>query len=103
MTLVLKRGDRLPSLTATLTDAGVPVDLTTVQAIRAVGVRRGVTIFDKAVTGDENGVVVVDFDEGDTDQLGYIKVEFVVTWPNGKPQTFPPDGEVRVRVSLDGA
>ena len=101
MTLVLKRGDLLPPLEAVLTDDGVPVDLTSATSIRAVGVRRGVTLFDRAVSGDAQGLVTVDWQAGDTDLLGYFNVEFRVTWPGTLPQTFPPDGSTRVRVTLD--
>lgn len=101
-TFVIKRGDRDPALEATLTDDGAALDLTTATSIRAVGHRAGVLVFDRVVTGDANGVVTMSWQEGDTDEIGYILVEFVVTWPSGREQTFPHDGFERVRVSLDG-
>jgi hypothetical protein len=105
-TFVIKRGDLLPSLTATLTDDDVPVDLSTAESVNAVGVRRGVVVFDRAVDvdpdqeNDGTGMVSMEWEEGDTDALGYISVEFVVTWPGGARQTFPHDGFERVRVAL---
>ena len=41
--------------------------------------------------------------EGSTDLVGLLLFEFIVTWPNGRQQTFPSDGFERVRISLDGA
>jgi hypothetical protein len=105
MTFVIKRGDREPSLVATLTDAGAIVDLTTATSVQAVGIRHGVVLVDLDVTATATaeGQVTVDWPVGSTDLLGYLLFEFIVTWPSGKEETFPQDGFERVRVSLDGA
>lgn len=107
-TLVIKRGDLWPSLTATLTGTDeetgetVPVDLTTAASIRAVGVRHGIVLVDRDVTGNDAGEITMAWESGDTDAIGYIRFEFIVTWPNAKEQTFPQEGFELVRVSLDG-
>lgn len=105
MTFVIKRGDRDPSMVATLTDSGAAVDLTTATSVRIVGTRHGVVVVDvnQAGPGAANGEVTLDWPVGSTDLLGLILFEYVVTWPSGKEQTFPNDGFERARVSLDGA
>lgn len=99
MTLEIKRGDTLPPLTITLTDDGA-VDLTAAQSIRVIGTRAGVEVFDRTATGDAAGVVVMDFQTGDTDTVGRILVEVEVTWDDGV-QTFPPDTYLAVDVTPD--
>lgn len=104
--MVIKRGDLYPPLIATLSatdenDALVAVDLTTATTIMAIGRQGGQRIIERAVTGNAQGEVELDWEAGDTDRLGYIYFEFVVTWPNGREQTFPQDGYVRARVALD--
>lgn len=106
-TMVIKRGDLWPSLEVTLTgtdeDTGEvgPVDLTGATSVQAVAVQNGVRIIERAVSGSSSGVVTMPWEAGDTDAIGYIRFEFVVTWPNGKEQTFPQGDVVRVRVALD--
>lgn len=106
--MVMSRGDRLPNLVATLTGrdevSGVvgPVDLTTATSITVKGVQNGDLVIDRVVTGNANGEVTLAWEAGDTDRVGYLYLRFVVLWPNGKEQTFPEEGAVRVRFSLDG-
>lgn len=105
--MVVKRGNTFPNLTATLTGrdetTGVvgPVDLTTATSVTAKGVQNGSLLFERVLTGNAQGEVALAFQAGDTDAIGYIHIEFVVAWPNGKEQTFPEEGDVRVRVALD--
>ena len=53
------------------------------------------------MNGTAGGEVTVLWETGETDAIGYMRFEFVVTWPNGKEQTFPQEGAIRVRVALD--
>lgn len=105
MTFVIKRGDLLPVMVATLTDAGVPVNLTPATSVHAVGIRHGVVVIDLDVTATKTaqGQVTVTWPAGSTALVGLILFEFQVTWPGPKQETFPQDGFERVRVSLDGS
>ncbi len=104
----IKRGDLLPALTATLTDTpagGVtaPVNLTTATGIRVIGRRAGATVnlFDRAATGSAAGVVTMPWQAADTAIVGRIWVEYEVTWPGAKPQSFPARGQLAVDVYDD--
>lgn len=101
MKFVMKRGDLLPELVATLRDGGTkqPVDLSSATSITAVAAIGGGTLFSRAVTGNSEGEVTVPWEEGDTSIVGTINVEFLVTWPGSKPQTFPADGYIEVEVT----
>jgi len=105
MTFVIKRGDLLPPFVVTLTDDGVPVNLSSATTIKANGYRHGVKVVDISIGGPFStvGLVTVNWAAPMTDLLGLILFEFPVTWPGGKVQTFPQDGFERVRVSVDGA
>lgn len=104
MTFVIKRGDLLPSMPVTLTDNDVPVNLSTATAIQVVGIRHGIKIIDFTYgsPGPANGLLTIQWPNNSTLLLGLILFEFVVTWPGAKPQTFPEEGFVRARVSVDG-
>ncbi len=91
----LKQGDRLPVISATLTElTGSAVDLTgcTVQ-IRwkvndgtAAAVTRSAT-----VTSAATGAVEYAWASGDTDTVGTYDLEWVVTYASGKIRTFPAE------------
>lgn len=83
-----RRGDLKPDLTLDLTGDGEPVDLTVASAIRVIGKRNGVVLFDRPGTGDEFGTVVLPLIAGDTSLPGTTTVEAEVMWPGNKPQTF---------------
>lgn len=107
---VMKRGDTAPSMVVTITGFDVntqsvgPVDLTEASEVRVRAVQNGALLFDRDITatGQADGEATVEWQAGDTDQVGYIHCQFKVTWANGTVQTFPEDGTVRARVSLDG-
>lgn len=90
------RGDLKPDLVISCTDDGEPVDLTTAVTVRVIGVRNGVTVFDRAVTGTADGKVTMEWQAADTAETGRILVEAEVTWPGDKPQTFRPGEAVDV-------
>jgi hypothetical protein len=81
--------DTAPALQATLGGAGGPADLTKAATIHAIATRNGATLFDRTVTGNASGVIVLPWQTGDTDNLGLIQFEFKVTWLAGGVQTFP--------------
>jgi hypothetical protein len=97
----IKQGDTAPSLQSTLTDNGATVNLTTATAIRVIGSQNGVTLFTRTTTGSSVGVVDMPWQTGDTAALGPIRVEWEVTWPDGKIQTFPASGYETVWVTRD--
>jgi hypothetical protein len=90
------RGDLKPDLTITCTSDGNAVDLTTATSIRIIGVRDGTTLFDRTVTGTDQGVITMQWETTDTTDTGRIHVEAEVTWPGGKPQTFRPQEAIDV-------
>lgn len=99
--ITVKRNDTAPSLQSTLSDNGAVVNLTTASAIRVIGSRQGVVLFDRTVTGNSVGVVNMPWQSGDTAYLGPIRVEWEVTWPDGGIQTFPASGYETVWVTKD--
>lgn len=96
-------GDTEPALTAVLTDGanGQPVDLTGATQILCVIRRAGRNdpLITRVVYGDANGVVTMPWEAGDLDDVvGILLVEWKVTWPAGGPQTFPANGQKRIKV-----
>lgn len=90
------RGDLKPDLVVTLTDGGVPINLTSAASIRLIGTRLGVVVIDVLVTGTSQGVVTYLWAEQDTAVIGDIDIEVEVMWPGDKPQTFRPRQRVEV-------
>lgn len=99
----IKAHDLAPPLRATITDAGVPVDLTPATGIKVIGSQNGAVLFSRSATGTSQGVVVMQWQAGDTATPGLINVEIEVTWPGSPPtpQTFPPSGTLTVIVDRD--
>lgn len=92
--------DLKPDLRIRCLDGTTPVDLTSVTAIKVVGVKGGAVIFSRGVadgvTGDADGWATMPWQALDTAEPGRIFVEVEVTWPGDKPQTFRPSGVVDV-------
>ena len=89
----LKAHDRLPSIQATLTSAGAPVDLTGATGVTFImKAAQGNTVKVNAaavVVTPASGVVRYDWLAIDTDTPGSYMAEWQVTWSGGKRQTFP--------------
>lgn len=97
----IKRRDTRPSFDLTLSDDGSALDLTTAQSIRIIGTQAGAVLFEKDVTGTDEGVVTLEWADGDTDVAKDIFVEVEVTWGDGTVQTFPRKGYIKIKVNPD--
>lgn len=107
---VIKQGDRLPSLEATIKNEsdGAVVDLTTALGVtfrmwkqRVSGGAYKVNTAAVVVT-PASGTVRYDWTAGDTNEVGDYLAEFVIAWPLSKTQTVPTDGAFHVRVQDGG-
>ena len=91
----MKQGDRLPFLTATLTDNGSAVNLTGATVLFIVRYRESGQIKFQApatVVDALNGAVRYEWQAGNTDEVGKFDYEFVAQWPGSVNQTFPGSG-----------
>lgn len=97
----IKRGDTAPPLRGTVTDGGIPVDLTAA-TVTVIGKRNNVPVFSRAATTKtDQGVVTMVWGPTDTAVAGLISVEIQTTWPDGTVMTFPPAGYLNVMVDPD--
>ncbi len=98
----IKKGDRLPSITATLYNPdGTIADLmaaTVAFKFRPKG--GGVVTSGTAVVVSVNGKVRYDWGASDTTTSGDFDAEWVVT-VGGKEQTFPSDDFIWLRITAD--
>ena len=100
--LQVKRGDTAPPMTLTLTDDGVPVDLSSATRIRVIAVAGGTAVIDDpGLSGSDVGVVVRPWLPAETATVQEYQVEVKVTWPDTTIRTFPADGALTVRVVPD--
>jgi hypothetical protein len=98
----LKQHDTAPSLRATITDNGAPVDLTPTTGVKVIGKRNGTLVFSRAATTATNlGVVTMSWQTGDTALPGLIAIEIELTWPDATVQTIPPNGYLGVLIDPD--
>lgn len=107
------QNDLKPDYVVQLTDVDpdgtiTEVDLTTATAVRVIGVlvpTGGVAEdkFDRpATSADSGGLVMMEWEVGDTDTLGLLSTEVEVMWPGDKPQTFRPPELVQILADLGG-
>jgi len=92
---IIKRGDLLPALTATLKDhTGTPANLTGYTAMQLRYRLPGGAVTTKTATISDapNGVVSYAWGAGDTDVAGTYEAEWRGTGPAGKQQTWPTNG-----------
>ena len=100
--LQVKRGDTAPPMPLTLTDDGVPVDLSSATRIRVIAVAGGTAVIDDpGLSGSDVGVVVRPWLPAETATVQEYQVEVKVTWPDTTIRTFPADGALTVRVVPD--
>lgn len=106
MTFYVKQNDTAPSIRATLKDGDdAVIDLTDATVrfhMRTIG---GTTAkIDSAVSivsPATDGVVQYDWIAADTDTIGSFQAEFEVTYSNGRIETFPNSGYIRVEITDD--
>jgi hypothetical protein len=106
----IKAHDRMPSIQATLTVGGVPVDLTSatgVTFIMKANIGGAVKVNSAAVivAPATSGIVRYDWGATDTDTIGDYTAEWQITWPGPKKQTAPTTTyhTVSVLADLDSA
>lgn len=104
----IKQHDLEPDLEIQLLSDTDPVDLSQAQSAlflmssRKTGLKAfgSMTIADQTVTSTL-GVVTYTWQPGDTDTVGDYNGEVQITWPVGKPQTFPANGYFTVTIQKD--
>ena len=98
----IKRGDRLPVLTMTLRSSdGRAVNLATASSVvlrmRERGSTTNATIAGTcAVTGSGTGEIEYRWSSGETNSAGTYSGELLVTWGDGRTQTFPSRGSFEI-------
>jgi hypothetical protein len=98
----IKQHDNFPSLVANLSDANGEVDLTAAVSVKFIAVSATHTITGTCtVTGAATGEITYTWAAGDTDFAGDYQVEFEVTWPSSKKQTFPNDSYKSLTIKAD--
>jgi hypothetical protein len=99
---VVRKGDRLPPIVATLKDSeGVAVNLTGATVVFHLRPTRGGTVKVNAaatVTSAAGGVVTYEWAAADTDTAGTFYAEYEVNW-GGLKQSFPNPGFVKVTIT----
>lgn len=106
MTISIKRGDRKPPMTSTLTSGGGAVNLTGATSVKFIMTLLGASSpkVNAAAAFDPDratGKVSYEWGATDTDTAGVYRAEWEVTWPGSLPQTFPSDGYIWVEVVAD--
>lgn len=104
MAFIIKENDLLPTLDATLSDAGGVFDLTAATGVTFImnATKGGTPKISAAatVTNALNGMVRYEWTGTDTDEVGTYMCEFEVTI-GGKTITFPNDSYFQVEVKAD--
>lgn len=91
----IKQNDTLPNLDAQLIDAtGNPLNLDLCGVHFHMANYRGIEKINRpvTVTNIATGEVRVEWQTGDTEEIGTYKCEFEVNMPDGKTLTVPNDG-----------
>lgn len=105
----IKTFDRLPSIQATLSSAGQPIDLTNATTVtfimRPAGGGTPKVNAAATVVTPTAGVVRYDWTALDTNTAGSYQAEWQITWNTGKKQTVPTLSyhTIDVLADLDGA
>lgn len=93
--MIIYRGDTGPDLVVAFTgtdEDGNPIvpNFSVATQIKAVGKIGSVAVFSRTTgaSGTAQGVMTMPWQTGDTASAGIMKIEFEVTWPDGRIQTF---------------
>lgn len=100
----IKKGDRLPAIESTLTDAaGAAIDLTNATAVFAFRLNSGGAVKTGAatVTDAAAGKVKYSWAAGDTDTVGVYAAEWRLTFTGGVEMTVPSSGFLYFTISDD--
>ena len=104
----IKQHDLLPRFDFTLLDFDEPADLSYALSARfmmrnrstGLKVDRNAVILDQSVDANV-GKGYYEWVEGDTDTVGSFKAEIEVIWADGRPQTFPGNKYVTIKILKD--
>lgn len=99
---LIKRGDTLPELERTLTDASGAVDLSGASVVFRMASREsGATVVDRSATvvSASAGTVKYAWQTGDTATAGTYSAEFRVTFGDGRILTFPNVGTISIEIA----
>lgn len=106
--MVIKRGDRRPSIVIQCLDGATPVNLTGATSAKFImgtvdagGVGTPKVNAAATITNAVLGEVTYHWILADVDTIGEYKAEVEVTWSDGKLQTFPAAGYLTVKVVAD--
>lgn len=98
MEMRIKQGDTRHAVKAILKDAsGNALDLTMATVRFVMATRFGEVLVDREAT-IQNGQVFFAFEAGETDKEGEMKAEFHVTYQDGRKETFPNDGYMKIEI-----
>lgn len=86
-----KQGDTKPDMVIDCFDgSGQRADLTAATLVKVIVTQRGVVQWEREVSGDANGTVVVELTPTDTAVPGTYYVKVYALWADGSRQHYPP-------------
>lgn len=89
-----KQGDTKPDLVIDCYDGdGRRPALNTASQVKVIARQRGVVKWERTVTGDANGTIVMPLQSSDTATPGTYYLKVFATWPDGSRQHYPPGDE----------
>lgn len=96
----IRKGTRLPAIKCTLLRGGLPVDLSLASSVQLIYQpdNGGATLTKTAAfLGDRKlGKVIYDWAAGDTAAAGIFVGYWLITWVDGKQESFPNRGNFRI-------
>lgn len=89
-----KQGDTKPDMVIDCFDGdGRPAPLNTATVLKIIVRHMGALKWERAVTGNAQGQIVMPLQNTDTADPGTYKVKVYAEWPDGKRQHYPPADE----------